>query len=110
MFVWYFECQNVLQQAIRYIIGKKTFIEREHMEQCPKLALPCLNNCAVTMILCEAMEAHRSRCPLEKVKCKYFDIGCQTEVARQDMEMRNTTMMAKHLGLTKVKPPASWSV
>ena len=71
------------------------------MEQCPKLALPCPNNCEVTGILREAMEVHRSRCPLEMVE--YFDIGYQTEVAHQDMEIHNATMMAKHLSLTKAR-------
>ena len=99
-----FECPNCEAYCqLCYVIGKKTFIEGEHMEDCPKLALPCPNNCGVTSILREAMEAHRSRCPLEKVKCVFFNIGCQTEVARQDMEMHNTTMMAKHLGLTKTR-------
>ena len=97
-----FECPNCEAYCqLCYIIGKKTFIEGEHMEQCPKLALPCPNNCAATSILREAMAAHRSSCPLEKVKCEFYNMGCHTEVVRKDMEVHNTTMMAKHLGLTK---------
>lgn len=97
-----FECPNCEAYCqLCYVIGKKTFIEGEHMEQCPKLALPCPNNCSAAYILREAMPAHRNSCPLEKVKCEFFNLGCETEVTRKDMEVHNTTMMPKHLGLTK---------
>ena len=97
-----FECPNCEAYCqLCYIIGKKNFIEGDHMDQCPKVVIPCPNNCGTASILREAMKAHRSNCPLEKLKCEFYAMGCEVEVAREDMEVHNTTMMPKHLGLTK---------
>ena len=97
-----FECPNCEAYCqLCYIIGKKNFIEGEHMDQCPKVVIPCPNDCGAANILRETMEAHRNSCPLEKLKCEFFAMGCEMELARKDMETHNTTMMSKHLGLTK---------
>ena len=98
-----FECPNCEAYCqLCYIVGKKSFIEGEHMEHCPKLALPCPNDCGATKILREAMEEHRSKCPLEKLQCEFFSMGCELEVARKDMESHNVAMISKHLALTKM--------
>ncbi|XP_065902221.1 TNF receptor-associated factor 4-like [Dysidea avara] len=73
-----------------HITGEHWFIEGEHKEQCPKLPLPCPNNCTVSFshLVCdhngqddsyptevikfvprEEMEAHKEKCPLQEVKC-----------------------------------------
>jgi len=97
-----FECPNCESYCqLCFIIGKKNFIEGEHMEQCPKVTIPCPNHCEDTNILREDLVAHRNTCPLEKLKCEYFNLGCQVEVVRMDMEVHNTTMMSTHLSLTK---------
>jgi len=97
-----FECPNCEAYCqLCYIVGKKHFIEGEHMDQCPKLPLPCPNNCQDILIVREAMADHRAVCPLERVKCEYHQMGCDVAVLRRDMADHNTRMMAKHLDLSK---------
>jgi len=49
------------------IAGECQFIEGEHKKWCPKLPLPCPNNCEVVSVPCEDMETHRKDCPLELI-------------------------------------------
>ena len=42
---------------------------KQHYEQCPKLPLPCTNECSEDRIPRESMEEHRKTCPLEPVSC-----------------------------------------
>ena len=50
-------------------VGKYQFIMGEHVDQCGKVPLPCPNSCGVDSILREDMEAHKTNCPLEEIKC-----------------------------------------
>ena len=51
----------------------------------------------------EDMDEHRKVCPLEVVSCEYNDLGCDTDMARQDVEVHNKEFIAKHLNLAKQK-------
>ena len=56
--------------------GEHQFIKGQHKEECPKLPLPCPNNCEVGSVPHEDMEAHRKECPLEMIQCEYHYVGC----------------------------------
>jgi len=76
-----FECPNCEAYCqLCYMVGKKYFIEGQHMDECPKLPLPCPNSCQDKLILREGMAGHRAICPLEHVKCEYFQMGCDVAV------------------------------
>ena len=84
-------------------IGGHEFIEGQHKEECPKLPLPCPNQCRkVKTVLREDMEAHRKECPLEMIQCEYHSVGCKRiKLARKDMEKHKKQKMEQHLMMTK---------
>ena len=55
-------------------------VVKQHYEQCPKLPLPCPNECSEDRIPRESMEKHRKACPLEPVGCSN---GCGKDIQRQ---------------------------
>ena len=84
-------------------IGELEFIEGQHKEECPKLPLPCPNQCRkVKTVLREDMEAHRKECPLEMIQCEYHSVGCKrARLIRKDMEKHKKQKMEQHLMMTK---------
>ena len=83
--------------------GEHQFIEGRHKEECPKLPLPCPNNCEVGSVPREDMEAHRKECPLEMIQCEYHNVGCEVRMARKDWEKHENKKMKEHLMMTKSK-------
>ena len=81
---------------------KLLFADGTHLEECPKVPLPCPNHCeAVGMILRENMEAHRRKCPLEMIQCEYHDVGCEVRMLRKRRQDHEEGNMEKHLCMTK---------
>ena len=81
--------------------GEHQFIEGQHKEECPKLPLPCPNNCEVGSIPREDMEGHRKDCPLEMIQCEYHNVGCEITIARKDKDQHDHEKMKEHLIKTK---------
>ena len=73
-----------------------------HRAVCPKLPLPCPNNCEVGSIPREDMEAHRKECPLEMIQCEYHNVGCEVRMARKDQEKHENDNMKEHLKITEL--------
>ena len=48
------------------------------------------------MLRCELAD-HRSKCPFEKVPCKYAGIGCKGELLRKDLEQHEKDDAILHL-------------
>ena len=76
--------------------------DSSHLKQCSKLPIPCPNGCKVqgkiTNIPREAMNSHiMSECPLEVVKCKYHELGCDSEFLRKDQNKHNKQNAEEHL-------------
>ena len=57
-------------------------LAKQHLEQCPKLPLPCPNECTEDRMPRESMEEHRKACPLEPVGCSN---GCGKNIQRQHL-------------------------
>ena len=68
--------------------GEHQFIEGQHKEECPKLPLACPNKCEVGSVPREDMEAHRSMCELETVKCVN---KCGKQLKRQSLNKHMET-------------------
>ena len=83
--------------------GEHQFIEGQHKEECPKLPLPCPNECGVGSVPRDDMEAHRKECPLEMIQCDYYDVGCEVRIARKDKKEHDDEKMKEHLMNTKHK-------
>ena len=81
-------------------IGECHFIKGQHKEECPKLPLPCPNNCEVVTVPREDIEEHRKECPLEIIQCHYHSVGCETRMARKDQEKHESDQVKEHLKKT----------
>ena len=96
-----FECQHRKVEC-KYCHDKikLLFVDGTHFQECPKVPLPCPNNCkAVGMILREDMEAHRRECLLEVIQCEYH--GCEIRMLRKRQRKHDEENMEKHLCMTK---------
>ena len=57
-----------------------------HLEECPKMKIPCPNDgCDEKIKRCDILE-HRQECLYEEVSCKYTNIGCKKKFLRKDLE------------------------
>ena len=57
-----------------------------HLEECPKMKIPCPNDgCEEEIERCEISQ-HRQRCLFELVPCIYTNIGCKKKFLRKNME------------------------
>ena len=85
------------------ISGEYRWIEGWHKKKCPKLPIPCPNECEAGSIPREDLEDHRQECPLEVIKCEYYIMGCHVTMTRKDRHMHKKEKMEEHLQLTKCK-------
>ena len=83
--------------------GKQKYIEGEHKNECLKFPLPCPNKCEIEMVPRKDMEAHREKCPLEMIQCRYYHVGCGAMMARGDQEKHNKEKVEEHLMMTTQK-------
>ena len=81
--------------------GEHQFINGQHKEECPKLLLPCPNNCEVGSVPREDIQGHRKECPLEMIQCEYHNVGCDKTMVRKDQEKHEIEGMREHLMKTK---------
>ena len=57
-----------------------------HLEECPKMKIPCPNDvCEEEIERCDISQ-HRQKCLYEGVSCKYINIGCKKMFCRKDLE------------------------
>jgi len=79
------------------------FANDAHLTKCPKVPLPCPNNCKiqgqVIDILREEMDSHLDECPLEIIECEYHEVGCDSEFPRKDQSKHNKEKADEHLTL-----------
>ena len=92
-------CRDVYCQYC-YELGEYQYIEGEHKKECPKLPLPCPNNCGVGEIPREDIEEHREECPLEVVRCEYHSVGCEATMTREAWCDHQKEKTEEHLMMT----------
>ena len=57
-----------------------------HLEECPKMKIPCPNDgCDEEIQRCN-ISLHRQKCLFESVSCKYINIGCKETFLRKNVE------------------------
>ena len=83
--------------------GKREEIAAKHKTHCLQHPRPCPNGCKLGVMPSGGMPAHRKLCPLELIQCEYYVVGCESLVARQDLEKHYNRKMADHLSLVKSK-------
>ena len=76
-------------------------IHGEHAEKhCPRYPIFCPNMCDASAFPRCDLKRHQRRCPLERIHCKYADLGCPEDVIRCEMKTHCETSMASHLSLS----------
>ncbi|XP_065917860.1 TNF receptor-associated factor family protein DDB_G0290965-like [Dysidea avara] len=75
------------------------YISSQHLNECRELSVACPNKCAANNILRKNLNAHEKVCPLAQVKCKYYEIGCTTLMARKDEKKHNKQNDEHHYNL-----------
>ena len=74
------------QHACQYCGQYGEFLEMTttHVQDCPRLTIPCPNECGETFLRLQEKE-HRLNCKYETVECKYKEIGCGVTKYRKDI-------------------------
>ena len=74
-----------------------------HLEECPKMKIPCPNDgCDEKIQRCE-MSNHSQECLFESVPCKYIKLGCNEMIPRRDLvEHQNDTQQHLQLAIDTV--------
>ena len=74
-----------------------------HLEECPKMKIPCPNDgCDEKIWRCNISQ-HRKKCLFEIVLCKFTNINCTRKVFRKDLiEHQNDSQQHLQLAIEKV--------
>lgn len=83
------------------LIGYHRFIMNEHIDECLKFPLPCPNGCEIEAVHREDLNKHREACPLQMIKCEYYDMGCESKILRKDLKDHNRKNVEEHLCIVK---------
>ncbi len=81
------KCPNRLVQCQYYsIMGVyKEITTKHHLDKCPNFPIYCPNNCRHEKLQRWFLAGHQKVCPLEPVKCPFFEAGCRKLIARKDL-------------------------
>ena len=82
-----------------HVTGTHHVITGEHKNVCLKLPLSCPNECGITDVLRSELNEHLKTCPLQKITCKYHDIGCKVMLRSGDEDEHNEAYVKEHLQL-----------
>ena len=82
-----------------HVTGKYHVITGEHRNVCLKLPLSCPNECGITNVIRSELIEHLKTCPLQKITCKYHNIGCKVMLRSGDEDEHDEACMKKHLQL-----------
>ena len=93
-------CQHCNATGECQFITGQNLSQNPHKVQCPKHALPCPNKCEMK-VLRENIKAHKAECPLERIQCNYYEMGCKDSIARKDQAEHDKEKMENHLSLVK---------
>ena len=78
-------------------VGTYRAITSMHLQECPEMVVSCPNGCRTPGITRGQLDNHRETCPLEEVTCWYSEVGCSTELCRQDQSRHESTNQLQHL-------------
>ncbi|XP_064390011.1 TNF receptor-associated factor 2-like [Halichondria panicea] len=70
-----------------------------HLDKCSFFPISCPNNCGHEKIQRMNLADHQEVCPLEPVKCPFFEAGCTEMIARKDLAEHQASNTEHHLEL-----------
>ena len=83
------------------VCGEHRVIAGQHRNECPKMPLPCPNDCGLENLLRDELEEHLRNCPLQKVQCQYHGIGCEAQILIGTQNEHDEACMKDHFQLMR---------
>ncbi len=74
-------------------------ITKSHLDECFFFPIACSNNCGHEKIQRKKLAGHQKVCPLEPVKCPFFEAGCREMIPRKDLAAHKASNTEHHLEL-----------
>ncbi len=95
------KCPNrlVLCQYCKTEVMHKEIIANSHLDECEDFPISCPNNCGHEKIQRWILADHQEVCPLELVKCPFFEAGCSETIFRKDLAAHKASNTEHHLEL-----------
>lgn len=75
--------------------------KKEHIQECPKIPLPCPNKCDKTLSISrDELDKHiEENCPKTKISCDYEGIGCEHRCSREKLPKHYKSDIINHVKL-----------
>ena len=95
------KCPNRLVQCqyCKKIGVHKEITANSHLQRCRCFPISCFNNCGHEKQQRKKLADHQKVCPLEPVKCPFFEAGCSEMIPRIDLTAHKTSNTEHHLEL-----------
>ncbi len=77
----------------------KEITAKSHLDECVGFPVSCPNNCGHEKIQRKNLTDHQKVCPLEPVKCPFFEAGCTKMIVRKDLAAHKASNTEHHLEL-----------
>ncbi len=88
------QCQYCTLEGIH-----KEITAKSHVDKCVGFPISCPNNCGHEKIQRKNLADHQKVCPLEPVKCPFFEAGCREIILRNDLAAHKASNTEQHLEL-----------
>ncbi len=77
----------------------KEITAKSHLDKCAGFPISCPNNCGHEKVQRWLLADHQKLCPLEPVKCPFFEAGCTKMIVRKDLAEHKASNTEHHLEL-----------
>ncbi len=77
----------------------KEITAKRHLDKCPRFLVSCPNNCGHEKIQRKNLADHQKVCPLQPVKCPFFEAGCRKMILRKYLAAHKASNTEHHLEL-----------
>ena len=77
----------------------KEITAKSHLDKCPRFPISCPNNCGHEKIQRKNLADHQKVCPLQPVKCPFFEAGCRKMILRKYLAAHKASNTEHHLEL-----------
>ncbi len=77
----------------------KEITAKSHLDKCSLFLISCPNNCGHEKIQRWILAGHQKMCPLEPVKCPFFEAGCTKMIFRKNLAAHKASNTEHHLEL-----------
>ncbi len=84
----------------------KEITAKSHVDKCVGFPVSCPNNCGHQKIQRKNLADHQKVCPLEPVKCPFFEAGCTKMIPRKDLAAHKASNTEHHLELVMTETVA----